>query len=969
MEIADMSTKLEKRPPAGGRRLLGIPATLAAVIALVLGASAVGHAAFAAPASTAIRPQSQPRTVIGFAETRHVRDVVLSGRAQPVGRLPANQMMQLDLVLPLRDPAGLDAFLKRIYDPTSPSYRHFLSVAEFTDEFGPSQGDYDAMVDFARTHGFAVVGGTRDSMEVQIQGPVSAVEAAFHLALLTYRHPSESRTFYAPDREPSTDLPFALWHISGLDNYSIPHPMLINKSDYAKAHGLDPESLIPRATTGSGPGASYLGSDMRAAYYGGTALTGAGQNLGLLSYIGTDLADLNTYYTNVHQTNSVPITLLSTDGTSTSCLASQGCDDLEPTIDMTQALGMAPGLSSLVMYVGSTDTAIIGAMTTHNPLPMTIGCSWGWSPVDPATLDPYFLRMAAQGQTFFSASGDSSTWSSSNGAWPADDPNVAAVGGTDLVTAKAAGPWQSETAWVASGGGISPDGISIPWWQQLPGVINSSNKGSPTLRNGPDISANANWSFYVCAEQTTCTANNWGGTSFATPMWAGYMALVNQQLAADGNPAIGFINSLIYEFGVSPSYDTVFHDITSGTSGSYAAVPGYDLVTGWGSPNGGNLITALVRKPVLASELDSADVKNAVYYLGFDSNLYELGWDWGWTQTQATGTGGRPSVASGTGIAAYVNTIYNGNEVFYLTNSGGNLHIEQLWGSTLSPTDLTVTAGGKAVDAGTNPVGYIDTIAGTDNVFYIGADHMVHALSWSPSSGWQENAQLDAVAPKLAAVGSALSGHMTAKSEEVFYIGSNQHVYELWRWSKNFDGWHSTDVTQASGVVSVAAAGSPLAGFCDTVTGDDAIFYLAANQHVYELLFGSNSEWSAVDVTVNSGTSTTAAAGSALAAHLNTVAGSEEVFYLDSNRNVQEFWAASTSPLSWHASDVTTAAGGAPLAFAGSPVSTDVSTIDNTDHVFYIGVDQNVHELWWNGTWHYADDTTQTAPAAPNAVP
>jgi subtilase family serine protease len=78
---------------------------------------------------------------------------------------------------------------------------------------------------------------------------------------------------------------------------------------------------------------------------------------------------------------------------------------------MTQAIGMAPGLSSLVMYIGSTDTAIISAMTTHSPLPTTIGCSWGWTPADPSTLNPYFEKMAAQGQTFFAASGDDSTWS------------------------------------------------------------------------------------------------------------------------------------------------------------------------------------------------------------------------------------------------------------------------------------------------------------------------------------------------------------------------------------------------------------------------------------------------------------------------------------------------------------------------------------------------------------------------------
>jgi kumamolisin len=335
---------------------------------------------------------------------------------------------------------------------------------------------------------------------------------------------------------------------------------------------------------------------MRAAYYGGTALTGAGQNLGLFEYLGTDLADLTTYYKNVGQTNNVPITLLSTDGTSTSCVdtrAGGDCDDTEQTLDMTQAIGMAPGLASLVMYIGSTDTAIISAMTTHSPLPTTIGCSWGWTPADPSTLNPYFQKMAAQGQNFFAASGDSSTWSSRNEAWPADNAYVVSVGGTDLITASAGGTWKSETAWVDSGGGISPDAIPIPSWQQISGVINSSNKGSTTLRNGPDVSANANFTFYVCADQTTCTANDYGGTSFATPMWAGYIALVNQQLAANGDPTIGFINPTIYAQNVTSSYGTDFHDITSGTSGSYSAVTGYDLVTGWGSPNGVGLINAL----------------------------------------------------------------------------------------------------------------------------------------------------------------------------------------------------------------------------------------------------------------------------------------------------------------------------------------------------------------------------------------
>src|SRR2546429_793379 len=153
------------------------------------------------------------------------------------------------------------------------------------------------------------------------------------------------------------------------------------------------------------PGSSFLGSDMRAAYYGGTSLTGSGQSLGLVEYYGTDLADLNTYFSNIGQTNHVPVTLLSTDRTSTSCFYPV-CDDTEQTLDMTQALGMAPGLSNLVVYVGSSDAAIFNAMATASPLDAQLSSSWTWTPPDPNVDNPYFQEFAAQGQSLFQASGD-----------------------------------------------------------------------------------------------------------------------------------------------------------------------------------------------------------------------------------------------------------------------------------------------------------------------------------------------------------------------------------------------------------------------------------------------------------------------------------------------------------------------------------------------------------------------------------
>ena len=628
--------------------------------------------------------------------------------------------MQLNLVLPLSNPTGLEAFLSDLYNPSSANYRNFLTVAQFTERFGPSQADYDAVVNFARANGLTVIGGSRDGMNVLVTAPVSAVESAFHVAMRTYQHPTENRIFYSADSEPVTSLPFALWHISGLDNYSIPKPLYETKSDAAAANGGSAGSAVARATTGSGPSASFLGSDMRAAYYGGTALTGAGQNLGLLEYVGTDLADLNTYFANVGQTNHVPITLVSTDGTSTSCVYSgrSKCDDTEQTLDMTQAIGMAPGLASLTVYVGSTDTAMISAMTTHSPLPTTIGCSWGWTPADTSTLDPYFERMAAQGQTFLAASGDSSTWSSKVEAWPADDAYVVSVGGTDLVTASAGGPWSSETAWVDSGGGITPDKIAIPSWQLLSGVINTSNKGSVTYRNGPDVSANANFTYYVCADQTTCTANSYGGTSFAAPAWAGYLALVNQQLAADSDSPIGFINPIIYAQNVTSQYSTDFHDITSGTSGSYSAVTGYDLVTGWGSPNGTGLINALVASAnVPTFSLSASPTTVSVVQGNSGSSTITSSALHGFSSAVALSASGQPggvtvsfsptSIASGSGSStislAVAASVATGTYTITVTGTGGgitktatvSLTVTAPPGFTLSasPTSVSVTQG------------------------------------------------------------------------------------------------------------------------------------------------------------------------------------------------------------------------------------------------------------------------------------
>src|SRR5580658_9805729 len=631
----------------------------------------------------AIPGQAQPQSLL----TRHVREEVAKGQAQLVGQLPATQTLRFDVVLPLRDRAGLENFLQEVQSPTSPSYHKFLTPQEFTARFGPTQENWDALVAFAKASGFQIISGDFEGRDLRLTGTVANIEKAFHVTLGTYQDLTEDRTFFAVDREPTADLPFQLWHITGLDNDSKPHPMYVKKSDYAKAHGIDADKVVSHATTGSG------------------------QNLALFEFAGTDLSDLSTYYKNVGQTEPFTPTLISTGGYGTSCVDSGGsaCDDTEQTLDMTQFMGMAPGASMLYMYVcgdvlasGSgniSDTACISAMVSDADAPLSkqISCSWGWTPADPSTLDPYFEQMASQGQNFFAAAGDDSAWSASNEAWPADDANIVSVGGTDLTTSSAAGPWKSETAWADSGGGISPDSIPIPSWQKLSGVITSSNRGSTTLRNGPDVSANANFTFYVCADQTTCTANDYGGTSFATPMWAGYLALANEQAATNGE-TIGFINPLIYPAALGSSYSTLFHDITSGSCGTYSGITGYDLCTGWGSPNTTGLINLLAGSSTPSFTLSDSPGSLTITQGGSGTSTITVTDIGGFTGSVTLAASGLPSGVT----AAFGTNPTTGTSVLTLTASStattgsATVTITGTSGSLTATTTLALTVNSTA---------------------------------------------------------------------------------------------------------------------------------------------------------------------------------------------------------------------------------------------------------------------------------
>lgn len=525
--------------------------------------------------------QAEPRALL----TSHVPDAVSSGVAPLVGHVSPDQHLSLAISLPLRNEAALDDLLQQIYDPQNPSYHHYLSVHEFTSRFGPAQTDHAAVLQFAQAHGLSVVETASNRMVIDVEGRAADIEAAFHVSMNVYQHPTENRTFYAPDREPTVDLDVPLLHVTGLDNFKLPYAKNVRGSQ----QNVQTDGVAK--ATGSGPGGNFVGSDLRAAYYGSGSLTGAGQSLGLFEFAGYNMSDINNYFSKLNQPLNVPIKGVSLNGVSINC-PPQSCDDSEQAIDIEIAISMAPGLSEMVVYVGSKDVSIFNRMAADNTSKQ-LSCSWGWTDNE-SSLDPIFKEMAVQGQSVFVATGDQGSSTAGDVVWPADDPFVTAVGGTDLVTTGPGGAWQSETGWTGSAGMPSKNNIPIPKYQKLNGVVTSQNHASSTLRNIPDVAAEANTNQWSCYDGGCFDGN--GGTSFAAPQWAGITALANEQAASTGGTPLGFLNPRLYHIGVGSSYDSDFHDITSGSNGAYSAVTGFDLVTGWGSPNAPNLIDTLTGK-------------------------------------------------------------------------------------------------------------------------------------------------------------------------------------------------------------------------------------------------------------------------------------------------------------------------------------------------------------------------------------
>ena len=513
---------------------------------------------------------------------------------QPLGPMTGSQRLNLAIGLPLRNQEALNHLLQQIYDPSSPNYHHYLTPKQFTAQFGPTEQDYQAVIAFAKANGLTVTAEHSNRLLVDVSGSVADIERVLHVRLQVYQHPTEHRTFYAPDVEPSLDLAVPILSISGLNNYSLPRPRLKN------IERVNGQTVASNA--GSGPGGTYMGKDFRAAYVPDTTLDGSGQVVGLLQFDGYTASDI-AYYETQAGLPSVTLSNVLVDGASG--LPSGSGGEVEVSLDIEMVISMATNVARVLVYEAPNPSPfvdILNRMATDN-LARQLSCSWF---VPNGTAEPaaeqIWQEMATQGQSFFNASGDSDAYTGLID-FPGDSTNITQVGGTTLSTSAAGGAWASETVWnwgngIGSGGGISTQ-YPVPYWQT--NINMTINQGSTTMRNTPDVALTAD-NVYVRAD-----GNNYnvGGTSCAAPLWAGFAALVNQQAAATGEPAMGFINPAADTIGSGPNYTTCFHDITAGNNTSPAsptkfyAATGYDLCTGWGTPNGQKLINALANPEAL----------------------------------------------------------------------------------------------------------------------------------------------------------------------------------------------------------------------------------------------------------------------------------------------------------------------------------------------------------------------------------
>jgi subtilase family serine protease len=523
-----------------------------------------------------------------------------------LGAMDPTQTIDLAIGLPLRNQDQLQPLLDRLYDPHSPLYRKFLTADQFNAQFCPSESDYRSVVAFAQAHHLTVTGTYSNRLLVDVRGNVSEIQQALHVNLRRYQR-QDGSWFHAPDREPSVDLDTPIQYVAGLENSKVPQPAGLLKPKPQQGTGFP---------VGTPPHYSYLGNDFRNVYLPclPSSVNGAGQTVALIEFDSYNKSDISNY------TAAAGIVEPFLNNVVLSAGAFPGANNSEVCLDIEMSMAMAPGASVYVYEdqdgVKPTDSMLNRILV--DKVSRQISCSWSFG--GDANTAAFFAAYAAQGDSFFEAAGDSGAYIPADPVQTVSDPIdltslMTVVGGTELFTSgtggTSVGTYTSESVWndsldipttvptpapnaVASGGICDgPTPVAIPTYQ-VPAASGATGVGASTVyRNLPDVSLTADFIevYYTETSPSRAASDIFGGTSASAPLWAGVMALVNQEAVSLGRGPVGLANPSLYNLASdATTYANDFHDVTTGnnnywhTSSTYPAASGFDLASGLGSP-------------------------------------------------------------------------------------------------------------------------------------------------------------------------------------------------------------------------------------------------------------------------------------------------------------------------------------------------------------------------------------------------
>jgi pseudomonalisin len=530
------------------RRACSMGAALS-LLGVVWAVGASGRQAGAAPTPI---PGSAPTLVQGAID---------------LGAAPA-QSLTVTLSLPLRNQSGLTSLISGLTNPSSPTYHQYLTPAAFASQFSPTSDTVNAVTGWAASAGLAVTSVSSNRTLVTVSGTLSQLGQAFGVTFDSYRM-ANGQTF-----------------VSNSQTASVPAALTGDVSSIVGLSTLGRAHLAPTAAptgTVSFP-SSYGPSDFWSFYKAPANQTGAGQTIAVLAEgdLSSPQADLVTFEQK-YGLPAVPWTTIPTGAASTD---TSGNDEWD--LDTQYSTGLAQNVSSLLVYDAPSlsDTDILAEMNKWVTDDQAKQANFSAGECELLADASGFLTSndqvleqgVAQGQTLFTAAGDTGSFCpllvGINGVpaglpgvnYPAASPYAVGVGGTTIL----GGPSPlSEIGWYAGGGGLS-------LLEAEPGYQSGVGGSNLGVRRGvPDVAfdadPNSGFNVIVGGQNTVV-----GGTSGSSPSWLGIWARAQ---AAHGG-TLGFANATIY---AEPA--TSFNDIEIGTNGIFPVTPGYDYVTGRGTPN------------------------------------------------------------------------------------------------------------------------------------------------------------------------------------------------------------------------------------------------------------------------------------------------------------------------------------------------------------------------------------------------